>query len=101
MYKIDSVDALYDHIGYVVIYAPDKFPYRDYLPDDEQMNLDLAFEQLRQGVEIAYPDDYFPERREGLYAMLDQSLAAYRAGDDVGGAHLLHNFQNAIFADPK
>lgn len=53
MFVMESVDDLWNHIAYVMAYAPDRFPYRDFLADDEQMNLDGAFMQLRQGVEVA------------------------------------------------
>jgi hypothetical protein len=42
--------ALYDFIGYVVVYAPDGFPVEDYLQPHEQMTLDLAFDELRHGI---------------------------------------------------
>lgn len=97
MFKIKTVDHLYNLIGYVVLSAPDSFPIEDYLEPDKQMTLDKAFAQLRDGVEVAYPDDYHPEKKPLLYALLDQSLAAYRAGEDVKGAHLLQDFQDKIF----
>lgn len=97
MFKIKTVDDLYDHIGYVVLRAPNRFPIEDYLAPDEQMTLDKAFSQLRDGVEVAYPDDYHPDKKPLLYALLDQSLAAYRSGEDVKGAHLLQDFQDNIF----
>lgn len=97
MAKIRSVDHLYNLIGYVVLSAPDSFPIEDYLEPAQQMTLDKAFAQLREGVEVAYPDDFHPEKKPMLYALLDQSLAAYRAGEDVKGAHLLQEFQDNIF----
>ena len=45
MSRMKSVRDLYNHIGYVVLYAPDRFPIEDYLPADEQMTLEKAFEQ--------------------------------------------------------
>lgn len=101
VFKIKSIDDLYDHIGYVVLRAPDRFPVEDYLPTDEQMTLERAFEQLRQGVEFAYPDDFHPEKRAALNELLDRSFTAYKGGSEVEGAHLLQDFQDAIFKSPK
>ena len=42
------LSELKDTIAYVMAYAPDRFPYRDYLPPDQQMDLDRAFDQLRE-----------------------------------------------------
>lgn len=95
---IQSVDHLYNLIGYVVLRAPDRFPVEDYLADEDQMTLDRAFERLRDGILIAYPEDAAHEKRAWLNDALDRSLAAYRQGDDVGGAHILQDdFQDAIF----
>ena len=97
MKKLKSIEELYNHIGYVVLCAPDKFPIRDYPKPEEQMNLDRAFEQLRQGVDLAYPADFCPEKKWSLYTLLDQSLTAYKSGDRLRGAHLLQDFQDGIF----
>ena len=32
MFVMETVDDLWDHIAYVLGYAPDRFPYRDFLP---------------------------------------------------------------------
>lgn len=67
---------------------------------DQQMTLDRAFEFLREGVLVAYPEDTFLEKRVWLNDALDRSLAAYRQGDDVGGAHILQDdFQDHIFKE--
>lgn len=97
MFKMKSMEDIYNHIGYVVLCAPDRFPIEDYLRADEQMNLDRAFEQLQEGVTIAYPDDFHPEKRAPLNSLLEMSLAAYRSGDDVEGVRLLQEFQDNIF----
>ena len=51
MFVVESVDDLWNHIAYVIAYAPDQFPVEDFLADNEQMNLDRAFDQLRQGMQ--------------------------------------------------
>ncbi len=99
MLKLRYIDDLYDFLGYVILSAPDNFPVEDFLAADDQMNLNKAFKQLRDGVEIAYPETFFPEKKPALYALLDRSLAAYRAGDDVASAHLLQDFEASIFKD--
>jgi hypothetical protein len=99
--KINSVDDLYNYIGYVVLRAPNRFPVEDYLPPDQQVTLEKAFDRLRHGIEIAYPDDFHLEKRVLLYSILDQSFAAYKAGEDVKGAHLLQDFERNIFKAEK
>lgn len=101
MAEIKTIDDLYNLIGFVVLCAPDKFPARDYLKPGDQMNLDRAFDQLRQGVEIGYPADFYPEKKIELYSLLNQSFSAYKAGDRFNGAHLLQDFQDKIFKVQK
>ena len=48
MFVMKSVDDLWDHTAYVLAYAPNSFPHRDFLSAEDQMTLDKAFEQLHQ-----------------------------------------------------
>ena len=97
MFVMENVDDLWNHIAYVVAYAPDQFPYRDFIPADQQMTLDRAFEQLRQGAGIAYPEPELASQRETLNFILDRCYALYRAGDTIAAIHLLNEFQDNIF----
>lgn len=97
MFVMESIDDLWNHIAYVLGCAPNDFPIEDFLNDDQQMNLDRAFEQLRQGVDIAYPEDSFAEKRAMLNAILDRSYDAYKSGEDIVAGHLLNEFQDNIF----
>ena len=97
MFVMASMNDLWNHIAYVLVYAPDSFPYRDFLAPDEQMTLDRAFQMLRAGVEIAYPEAQFADKRTELCDILDSSLSAYRKGHDVQGGTLLNAFESRIF----
>lgn len=101
MFVIESVDDLWNHIAYVLAYAPDRFPYRDFLSRDEQMTLDKAFEQLHAGVLIAYPENDNADRRDDLQKLLDRSYIAYRNGDEMLGGTLLNEFEESIFKRPR
>ena len=94
---VRDLNTFYDFISLVVVHAPDEFPVEDYLPDDEQLNLERAFAELRKGV--AFVDRGLPgaDRERGLTAMLDEALRLYRAGEDVKAAHLLQDFEARIF----
>jgi len=95
--RVQSIDSLYDFIGYVVLCAPDQFPQRDYLPADQQMNLSRAFEELERGIALVEADFPGADEKRGLSVTLARALASYRQGDDVAGAHTLQDFQNLIF----
>lgn len=98
MFKMRNVTDLYNHIAYVAACAPDGFPIEDFLPADQQMNLDIAFSQLRDGVAVAY-SDFHPERMAQLYSLLDRALAAYLSGDRFKGVRILKEFERDIFVD--
>jgi len=97
MFVMETVDDLWGHIAYVLGYAPDRFPYEDFLAPDQQMTLDKAFELLHAGVVIAYPEESFAEKRKVLHAVLDNSFLAYRNGKEVEGGTLLNEFESRIF----
>lgn len=97
MFTIESVDDLWNHIAYVLAYAPDRFPHRDFLAPDQQMTLDRAFEQLRAGAVLAYPEDAYSAKRAKLFGLLDRSYAEYKSGDEIKAGHLLNEFENNIF----
>ncbi|SEQ47933.1 hypothetical protein [Sphingobium sp. YR768] len=97
MFVMHTVDDLWDHIAYVLGYAPDRFPYRDFLPDDQQMTLGRAFEQLHEGIAIAYPEARSEQKRQELHAILDQSHAAYRSGEEIAAGKFLNEFESQIF----
>jgi hypothetical protein len=94
---VRDIDSFYNFIGYVVLRAPSSFPVEDYLPADEQMNLDRAFAELRNGLQMVDPEVADEQKRERLSSMLDAAQAAYRAGDEVKGAHMLQDFEGLIF----
>jgi hypothetical protein len=96
---VRDIGSLHNFIGYVVLRAPDRFPREDYLSEEEQMNLDRAFAALREGVALVERDFPGADVGRGLNSVLDKSLACYRAGDDVAGAHLLQDFERLIFKE--
>ncbi len=97
MFVMESIDDLWNHIAYVLLYAPDRFPYRDFLASTEQMTLDRAFEQLNAGVSIVYPEEQFGDKRRELHDILDRSYLAYRNGHELEGSTLLNDFEGCIF----
>jgi hypothetical protein len=99
MFVVETVDDLWNHIAYVLGYAPDRFPHEDFLSPSDQMTLDKAFEQLHAGVLVAYPGDE-AERRDELHKLLDRSYIAYRNGDEMLGGTLLNEFEDGIFKRP-
>ena len=97
MRRVKSLERLYDFIATVVLCAPDRFPKRDYLAEEDQLTLDRAFEELNAGMEFVRKEITDEVELARLQRLLDESLAAYRAGDEVKGAHLLQDFEAGVF----
>lgn len=97
---IKDLDSFWDFIGYVVLSAPDHFAEEDFLQPDEQMNLERAFEEMRDAMNLFPPSKLNDAERSDALSLLQKSLDSYRAGDDVKGAHLLQDFQTLVF-DPN
>ena len=94
---VRDISSLHDFIGYVVLSAPNQFPKEDYLSDAEQMNLERAFDELRRGIALIEKDFPGADVERGLSLVLDESLAHYRAGDELRGAHRLQDFEKLTF----
>lgn len=93
---VNSYESFLDFLSMVIVHAPDDFPKEDYLRDDEQLTLDKAFEEIDRGMEFVAQRDFGRECLSKLQSYIDASLAAYRSGDDVKGAHLLQDFENEL-----
>lgn len=96
MFWVKSFEGLLDFISGVIIHAPDEFPKEDYLSDDEQLTLELAFEELNHGMQFVKQKIKDEDVLIQLQSTLDASLAAYREGNDVKGAHLLQGFEKSL-----
>ncbi|MBZ9665235.1 hypothetical protein H3221_010775 [Pseudomonas sp. LMG 31766] len=90
--------TLKDFLSLVIVHAPDDFPEEDYLKADEQLNLERAFAELRKGVTVLASSNSKIEVDSKLNAILDKALLAYRSGDDIQGAHTLHEFEKIAFS---
>ena len=97
MAHVTDLHSLYDFIGYVVLYAPDRFPQREYLQPEEQMNLERAFTELRNAIQFVPLGSGTKIDRETLSSVLDESLALYNRGNEVAAPHRLQDFQDIIF----
>jgi hypothetical protein len=85
--------GLRDLITSVILEAPDRFAVEDYLKPHEQVNLERAFEELRDALQYARALKRHPERLEVATMILDQSYAAYRRRDQYEGSEKLKELQ--------
>ena len=98
MRRVTNLHRLHDFLSTVIVYAPDRFPSREYLGPADQLTLEGAFEELRYGLRFVRPTTDELGTLRHLRELLVGALAAYRAGDDVRGAHLLQDFESIVFS---
>jgi hypothetical protein len=89
-------ELLYESIACAVLYAPDEFPYEDYLPPDEQMTLDRMFAELREGLDKVGSGVGPSPTITTCRAMLDEAYTHYREGRTNPGAWKLQEMQELL-----
>ena len=101
MKKIGHFEAYVDFVSVVLLCAPDEFPRRDFLSEDEQMNLDRAFEALLGNFSLV--EDRISEEsvRTELRQTLDAALVAYKAGDEIRGARNIQAFEKLLITNGR
>lgn len=96
---IKNYNGFVDFLSLVIVHAPDGFPKEDYLRDDEQLTLESAFKELRDGMAFVAPRVADGVALNTLHGQLDQALALYRQGEDVKGANLLQGFEQLLLRE--
>lgn len=52
MIWVNSFEELCEFLATIIIFAPDSFPNEDYLPDEKQLNLMKAYDELFLGLKF-------------------------------------------------
>jgi hypothetical protein len=93
---ITSYRALVDFVSLVIVHAPSDFPKEDFLPDNEQLDLEGAFEELQKGLAFVPGRNAHPETIAEMRILLSDALGAYREGRELDGVDLLHKFEQKL-----
>lgn len=83
-YGFTDVHGFKDFIIEVLTGAPNDFMEMDWLPPDQQMNLDRAFQGLAHGFDLV-EWEFEASMAAPMRQLADDARAAYRAGDDRAG----------------
>ncbi len=95
---VSSYKRFVDFLSYMVLCAPDKFPKEDFLRDDEQMTLEKAFDEVDRGMQFVAQEVSDESLVQQVRGYVDAAREAYKRGEDVKGAHLLQDVQDALKA---
>lgn len=79
-FPFSDLHSFKDYVGFVKICAPDRFPQREGVGLADQWTLDLAFEGLRLGLEMATEEKGEREEFAKGRALVEDAYAACRDG---------------------
>ena len=96
--RVNSRYQLKNFIAYVLLYSPDRYPVRDFVPTDEQMTLDVAFDILVDSLQYVQ-NSFDNEGMADLRKRLDDIRQLYKAGEKIKAAHQLQDFDQIVFPD--
>jgi hypothetical protein len=74
-----------DYLTSVIIEAPDAFMEMDWLPPEDQMNLDRAFVGLRYGMQLAAQEKGESPLLDQCRTLVEEAYVEYKAGRDHVG----------------
>ncbi|QJE03747.1 hypothetical protein HH212_27005 (plasmid) [Massilia forsythiae] len=93
---IKNFGGFVDFLSLVIVHAPDDFSKENYLGEDEQLTLESAFNELRNGMKFVKPRVSDDAALEALCGRLEQALVLYRQREDTKAAHLLQDFELSL-----
>lgn len=95
-FPFSDLHSFKDYVGFVQICASTEFPQREGVGPADQWTLDLAFEGLRLGLEMATKEkgerDEFVKGR----VLVEEAHAAYRGGRMRDGYLKLEDLQKVL-----
>ncbi|KRD39818.1 hypothetical protein ASE35_05715 [Lysobacter sp. Root916] len=97
---VTNISSFKDFLSLVIVHAPDDFPQEDFLKLHEQLSLESAFHELSHGLTLMAQSGVSANAITNLADLLEKSLASYRSGDDIAGAHLLQELESQAFGSP-
>jgi hypothetical protein len=95
-FPFHELHSFKDFSGFVRMCAPDLFPAREGVRESEQWSLELAFEGLNVGLDMAREQAASPSVIAECQALFDLALSDYRAGDRREGFYAMDKAQRAF-----
>lgn len=100
-YGVDHFEAYVDFISIILGCAPDRFIREDFLADEDQLTLENSFGLMREQFPLVEARLKNKEIIPEIMHLLDASLTAYRAGEEIKGAHLIQDFRDLILKNAR
>jgi hypothetical protein len=85
-----------DYVGFVKLCAPDEFPVEDWASPADQWTLDLAYEGLLRGLEVAESEGISHKVLAECRSLFDAAFGHYRAGNRRDGFRSMEAAQRIL-----
>lgn len=95
-----DLNGFKDFVVFVLSCAPELFPEEDWLPPDQQMDLEKAFTGLRCGLDILRNDAGETPLLAECGELIEKAYAEYRAGRDADGQANLEEVAELLAKPP-
>jgi len=96
-----NLRELRSKLTYNCAYAPNRFPYLDFLLPDEQLTVEGEFWKMYQGLLATHDKKVICDNFKELKAVLHNAYTAYRADDRPRGLKLMHELEDIIYGPPE
>lgn len=91
-----DLNGFKDFLGTVIVCAPDSFMHRDWLPADEQMDLETAFAGIRFGLDLAESETAERALIGRCRQLADSALVKYQARADAAAQAELEQIERLL-----
>lgn len=100
-FGFSDLHSFKDYVGFVQLCAPDDFPFEEWASPSDQLTLELAFEGLRLGLQMATEEKGEREEFTQGKLLIEEAYAAYRDGQDRDGFFKLEKLQGLLKKVPS
>lgn len=84
-FPFNDLHSFKDYVGFVKLCAPDMFPTRDGVGPEDQWNVDLAFNGLREGLVLATTEKGPRPVFQECELLIDEAYKEYASGHTKEG----------------
>jgi hypothetical protein len=100
-FPFTDLHSFKDYVGFVQLCLPDGFPRREGAAANLQWTLDLAFEGLRLGLDIAAQEKGKRIEFAESHRLVEEAYDAYKSGDVRAGLMKLEQVQKLLRKIPS
>jgi hypothetical protein len=100
-FAFSDLHSFKDYVGFVKLCAPDRFPHREGVVPDEQWTVDLAFDGLRLGMDMATKEKGELPAFDQCRKLIEEAYPCYKGGNRREGYFKLEEVQKLLKKIPS